>query len=81
VRRALAVAAFVSALAAVASAVVPVAPAVAARRLHRSDLSYRGAFRLPKPVSSEKTFEYGGTALAYDARRRGLFAVGTTGTS
>jgi hypothetical protein len=41
-----------------------------------SDLAYRGAFRLPAQVSDQKTFAYGGTALAYNPRRHSLFAVG-----
>jgi hypothetical protein len=45
-------------------------------RVHKSDLAYKGAFRLPVPVNDRKTFAYGGTALAYDAARDGLFAVG-----
>ncbi|MBV9213654.1 MAG: hypothetical protein JOZ25_08425 [Actinobacteria bacterium] len=45
-------------------------------RLASSDLVYRGAFRLPAPVDDMRTFEYGGTALAYDPGRNGLFAVG-----
>jgi hypothetical protein len=42
----------------------------------RSGLTYRGAFRLPKQVSDTRTFSYGGTALAFDPGRHGLFVVG-----
>lgn len=45
-------------------------------RVTAGDLRYRGAFLLPAAVSDRKTFAYGGTALAYDARHRSLFAVG-----
>jgi hypothetical protein len=41
-----------------------------------SSLHYRGAFLLPAQVSDKKTFSYGGTALAYDPARNGLFVVG-----
>ena len=67
-RRAAAVVGLVAALAA--------APALAAPRVGPSGLSYVGAFRLPAPVSDTNTFAYGGTALAYDPVRNGLFAVG-----
>jgi hypothetical protein len=56
--------------------------AVAARpplswpRLGRSDLAYRGAFRLPRPIDDTRTFSYGGTALAYNALHHSLLAVG-----
>src|SRR5947208_1811402 len=59
-----------------------VAPAQAARpplswpRLTASSLVYQGAFRLPAPVDGTRTFEYGGTALAYNPARHSLFAVG-----
>jgi hypothetical protein len=46
------------------------------RRLARADLAYRGAFLLPAQVSDQKTFAYGGTALAYNPRHHSLFAVG-----
>ncbi len=45
-------------------------------RLEAADLDYRGAFRLPAPVDDERTFAYGGTALAYNPARDTLFAVG-----
>jgi hypothetical protein len=45
-------------------------------RLRSSDLVYRGAFLLPRQVSDEKTFAYGGTALASDRAHRSLFVVG-----
>jgi hypothetical protein len=50
--------------------------ALAAPRLRASDLRYQGAFLLPAQVSDEKTFAYGGTALAYNPLHRSLFAVG-----
>src|SRR5437588_5893607 len=46
-------------------------------RLRRSSLIYVGSFRLPAPQRGDgRTFDYGGTALAYDPTRNGLFAVG-----
>ena len=51
-------------------------PATSAPRLHASSLRYVGSFRLPAAVSDQKTFDFGGTALAYDPVRRGLFVVG-----
>ena len=56
-------------------ALVWAAPAPAAR-IHASDLAYRGAFLLPAQQSDQKTFAYGGTALALNPARRSLFAVG-----
>lgn len=56
-----------------------VAPPAATRSLPRlgpSDLVYRGAFLLPEQLSDEKTFAYGGTALAYNRAHHSLFAVG-----
>ena len=50
--------------------------AAAAPRLHSSSLRYLGAFRLPAPRSDQDTFDYGGTALAFDPKRHGLFVVG-----
>lgn len=44
--------------------------------LRPSSLVYLGAFRLPPAQSASKTFDYGGTALAYDPGRDALFAVG-----
>ena len=45
--------------------------------LRPSSLVYLGSFRLPQPQQGNgRTFDYGGTALAYDAGRNGLFAVG-----
>ena len=43
--------------------------------LQASDLVYSGAFRLPAPQSDEKSFEYGGDALAYNPARNTLMAV------
>ena len=45
-------------------------------RLASSDLQYRGGFLLPKQVSDEKTFAYGGTAPAYNPANHSLFVVG-----
>ncbi|MFL5824416.1 MAG: hypothetical protein ACJ764_13350 [Solirubrobacteraceae bacterium] len=45
-------------------------------RVHRTSLRYLGAFRLPAPQSDRRTFDYGGTALAYNPGRNSLFAVG-----
>jgi len=42
-----------------------------------ASLVYQGAFRLPQlPNPVGATFSYGGTAMAYDASRNGLFMVG-----
>src|SRR5947209_17550115 len=54
----------------------PAAAAARSPRLGASDLVYLGGFRLPAPVSDRETFDYGGTALAYDPTRHGLFGVG-----
>src|SRR3954470_10451421 len=68
-------------IAAIIASALP-SPAAAARpplswpRLSKSDLAYRGAFRLPRPIDDTRTFSYGGTALAYDPLHRSLFAVG-----
>lgn len=45
-------------------------------RLEPSSLRYVGAFRVPLSQGARKTFDYGGTALAYDPDRNALFAVG-----
>jgi hypothetical protein len=61
----------------VASLAATAAPALASNpRLDRSEFTYRGSFLMPRPLSDEKTFAYGGTALAYDPARDSLFAVG-----
>src|SRR5436305_14164136 len=44
-------------------------------RVTRTSLLYVGVFRLPAPTSDRHTFAYGGTALAYDPTRKGLFVV------
>lgn len=41
-----------------------------------TDLSYEGAFRLPAAINDENTFEYGGTALAYNPAHNSLLLVG-----
>jgi hypothetical protein len=64
------------AIAALASASAASASGDPPTRLHGSDLRYRGAFSLPRPASDEKTFAYGGTALAADPSRDSLFVVG-----
>jgi hypothetical protein len=43
--------------------------------LRQSDLVHQGAFRVPKG-SDKQTFDYGGTALAYNARNNSLYLVG-----
>ena len=75
-----AVAAVLVALAAASSSAGD-APGAASRALSMAllepaSLDYLGAFRLPGPLSDTKTFAYGGTALAYDPTRHGLFVVG-----
>jgi len=45
-------------------------------RIQPRSLHYLGSFRLPSPQSDQKTFDYGGTALAYDPTRNALFVVG-----
>jgi hypothetical protein len=54
----------------------PTASPMALPLLHRASLVYEGAFRLPLPESSHGTFDYGGTALAYNPARNSLFVVG-----
>src|SRR5947209_4166070 len=72
-------------IAVLAGAIVAVSPAslsalsatpFALPLLHRTSLLYQGAFRLPAPQGDRKTFDYGGTALAYDPARNALFVVG-----
>jgi hypothetical protein len=46
------------------------------RLLHKNDLSYVGAFRIPGGLNGVSTFEYGGTALAFNPARKSLFMVG-----
>lgn len=45
-------------------------------RLQPSSLRYLGAFRLPGGKGDRATFDYGGTALAYDPGHNSLFGVG-----
>ena len=45
-------------------------------RLDVHSLRYLGSFRLPAPRGSHATFDYGGTALAYDPAHNSLFVVG-----
>lgn len=79
-------------IAAVTTAVASSRPLVAAEPspaapagvplLHPSDLVRRGAFRLPRgrfcpsPRGVADSFAYGGSALAYDSTRDGLYLVG-----
>jgi hypothetical protein len=44
--------------------------------LQQSDLQYMGAFRVPHGTFGGSSFEYGGTALAYNAANNSLFVVG-----
>ncbi len=44
--------------------------------LGRFQLTYEGAFRLPKGEAGESAFAWGGTALAFDSTRRSLWLVG-----
>ena len=59
-----------------ASPAIPASSPSALPRLHRASLQYVGAFRLPAPQSDRRTFDYGGTALAYNPARNSLFVVG-----
>jgi hypothetical protein len=45
-------------------------------RVAQENLAYVGAFRLPAGASDETTFNYGGTALAFNPARRSLFITG-----
>jgi hypothetical protein len=70
---------WLAALAAVLLHAMPTAPAVAQSALPRvspQDLTYRGAFRLPAGATETATFNYGGTALAFNPARRSLFITG-----
>ena len=51
-------------------------PAPSLPLVSSKDLVYEGAFRLPQSSSSQTSFEYGGTALAFNPRRQSLFVVG-----
>jgi len=44
--------------------------------IHQSDLTYLGAFDVPQGTIGPSTFEYGGTALAYNPAHNSLFMVG-----
>lgn len=44
--------------------------------LHQDDLHYLGAFNVPHGDNGSSTFEYGGTALAYNPARNSLLMVG-----
>jgi hypothetical protein len=44
--------------------------------LKQSDLVYEGAFRVPAGTSEKDTFNYGGTALAYNPANNSLFMTG-----
>lgn len=69
-------------LAALAVALLPLlAPATASAqsalpRVSPSDLAYLGAFRLPPGAGDTTSFNYGGTALAFNPARNSLFVTG-----
>jgi hypothetical protein len=44
--------------------------------LHQGDLDYLGAFNVPHGDIGSSTFEYGGTAIAYNPAKNSLFMVG-----
>jgi hypothetical protein len=44
--------------------------------VQEGDLQYQGAFNVPQGQIGDSTFEYGGTALAYDDVNNSLFMVG-----
>src|SRR5437867_9196449 len=44
--------------------------------LHQTDLTYLGAFKLPSGTFGASSFDYGGTALAYNPADNSLFMVG-----
>ena len=61
---------------ALASGTPAAASSTALPRLYSGSLRYLGAFRLPGSRGDRATFDYGGTALAYDPGHNSLFAVG-----
>jgi hypothetical protein len=67
-------------LTALALALASASPASAAPAdlplLHAPSLRYMGSFRLPAARGDRGTFDYGGTALAYNPDGNSLFAVG-----
>ncbi len=66
-----------SVLAVVASvSIAALAQPVSAPLIQPVDLVYQGAFRLPPRAPDEASFDFGGTALAYNAARDSLFIVG-----
>jgi hypothetical protein len=64
------------ALVALLTTATPSAAAPPQALVRAPNLVWQGAFLLPAPVSDNQTFAYGGTALAYDPTRSGLFVVG-----
>ena len=48
-------------------------------RLQPPDLVYQGAFRVPGGSFAGSSFEYGGTALAFNPSNGSLFIVGHDG--
>jgi hypothetical protein len=44
--------------------------------IHEADLNYLGAFKTPTNVWGANSFEYGGTAIAYNPVNNSLFMVG-----
>jgi hypothetical protein len=51
-------------------------PSQATPLVYQRDLIYLGAFRLPGGQIGESSFEYGGTALAFNPARNSLFLAG-----
>ncbi len=65
-------------LAVVATGAIPAAVklSISQRLLHQADLVYQGSFRVPAGPVGTSTFDYGGTALAFNPVRGSLFMVG-----
>ncbi len=65
-------------LAVVATGAIPAAVklSISQRLLHATDLVYQGSFRVPAGAVGTSTFDYGGTALAFNPARGSLFMVG-----
>ena len=45
-------------------------------RVQQGNLVYQGAFLVPRGSTTQTSFSYGGTALAYNSARKSLFMVG-----
>jgi hypothetical protein len=54
----------------------PAAAQSTAPLLQKANLVYQGAFRVPQGSSDQTTFNYGGTALSYNAANNSLYMVG-----